>query len=159
MLNTQCMKGIVTILTFLVCCELGSTACKKNEVQNNSDSSIIYLRNKSLAEIKSTINGRWKAHYMYGGMTGRVRYELEDSYFMFLPNDSIYITLSNEANTADKAAFERKETIYNYTAWFCKFTLLNGYKNELIIDMKVKDTLVLVQNVTDPFAYFMTKVE
>lgn len=153
------MKALIVLSLCLLFSTFGSTACKKEEVNNDSDTSRVFLGNKSLSEVKSALKGSWKIHYMYGGFNGRMKQDLQDSYFRFLPNDSVYIIFSNQSNTADKATFVRKNTIYNYTAWSIEYTLLNGIKHELIVDHMIKDTLALSDNMPDSYVYFMTKIQ
>ncbi|MBX2922068.1 MAG: hypothetical protein KF746_07740 [Chitinophagaceae bacterium] len=152
------MKMLIVMLTGLLCCMAGSSACRKDKpVVINSDTGIVLLRDASLNQVRFTMTGNWKIHYMYGGFTGHQKVELQNSYLKFLSNDSLYITFSNQPTTACKAKFVRKETEYGFTAWCMEWTYVNGMANELIVDHIYKDTLALSENGPDSFGYFMTK--
>lgn len=153
------MKTLMFASFCLIFFSICSGACKKNDNKiNNSDTSgLVLLRDKSLNEIKSILLGNWTVHYSSGGITGTTKTPYQNSYFRFLSNDSVYIVFSNLPNTADRATFVKRKTAFGYDAWCLDFTLLNGVKNQLIVDFKYYDTLMLTQNAIDGVVFAMTK--
>ena len=152
------MKMLIVILTSLLCYMAGITACRKDKpVVINSDTGMVFLRDASLSQVRFTMKGNWKIHYMYGGFTGHQKVELPNTYLSFFANDSIYITVADQQSTADKVKFIRKQTEFGYVAWCMRFNYLNGIPEEWVVDYLFKDTLTLVQNNPDPFGYIMTK--
>ncbi len=133
-----------------------STKCKKERAKNPGE--IVYLRDISLTAIKNEVVGNWKIHYSYGGFTGNIKTPMVGSYFKVLTNDSIYLTFNNNIFASDKAIFNRINTIFNYTAYSMDFFALGGAGYSCIVDYKIKDTLVLVDNATNPDAYIMTRI-
>jgi hypothetical protein len=73
-----------------------------------------------------------------------------------LANDSLYLTFNNQAFAADLVDFERDETIFGYSSVLMKFIAQNNVAHEWSIDSKKGDTLVLVQNSTEPVSFYMT---
>lgn len=153
------MKMLMVICMGVLCCiTVGYTACKKdNPLVINSDTGIVFLRDASLSQVRFTMKGSWKIHYMYGGFTGHQKTDLLNTDLYFLSNDSIYISVAGQQNAADKVKFVRKQTEFGYTAWCMKFKYINDIPEEWIVDYLFKDTLTLVQNNPDPYGYFMTK--
>lgn len=79
------------ILLFIV--TFSSFHCKKND-----DSAIhITLYDKSLKVTQSYIKGKWKVHYIKGGICGTCKYDREqfDEYYEFLPNNRIKYTFQD----------------------------------------------------------------
>ena len=68
-----------------------------------------------------------------------------------------------EDNTyaATKPSFIRKKTEFGYDSWILDFEFENawGLRDQLVIDLIIKDSLWLVQNNVDPFGYIMTKIQ
>lgn len=154
------MRKILPIL--LVLCFM--IACKKDTEQLSTpdENGYIWLRDvKSLSLIKQTIRGKWKIHYTYGGLTGHQRVDLNNSYFHYLPNDSMYLVIEDNTYAATKPSFIRKKTEFGYDSWILDFEFENawGLRDQLVIDMIIKDSLWLVQNNVDPFGYIMTKIQ
>lgn len=136
---------------------LFSSKCKKERTKKPGE--IVYLRDKSLSEIKSEVLGNWKIHYRYGGISGNIKTQLPNSYFKVLANDSVYLTFNNILFAKDKAIFNRTATIFNYSAYTINFAGVTGGFYSWIVDYKMKDTLVLVDNATNPDGYSMTRVQ
>ena len=83
------------------------TSCKKNKNDVIEETNTtVYLRDKSLTEVKSEVRGNWKIHYKYGGITGNIKTQLTNSNFKVLQNDSIYLKISNSSIAEDKAIFQ-----------------------------------------------------
>ncbi|RIJ45449.1 hypothetical protein D1614_22945 [Maribellus luteus] len=139
------------------------TGCEKEDIEHlppPDENGIILLRDvKSLSLIKNTIQGKWKMHYAYGGFTGHGRIDLTDSWFQFLPNDSMYVVFEGDTYAATQTEFVRKQTEFGFDAWILDFEFINdlGLKDEFVIDMLKEDTLVLPRNSVDSYAYLMTK--
>jgi len=132
------------------------SACKKTAPQNNPQP--VYLRDKSLSEIKTEVVGNWKIHYRYGGITGNIKTPMTNSFFRVIQNDSIYLTLNNSLFAADMATFQRENTNFGYSAYKMNFTSIGGTPYSWIVDYKIGDTLVLVDNFPNAEGYYMTKV-
>ena len=141
------------LLSIILMLAFGS--CKKK--YSNQTETIVYLRNKSLPEIKGEVLGNWKIHYSYGGITGNRKTPMANSFFRVKANDSIYLTLENVNYANDIATFERQNTAFGYSAYMMNFTSLGGTPYSWIIDYKIKDTLILVDNFPNAQGYYMTK--
>lgn len=130
-------------------------SCKKN---NNDAIGNVFLRDKPLAEIKSLVQGNWKIHYKYGGITGNIKTPMTDSYFKVLQTDSIYLTFSNTLFAADIATFQRVNTTFGYSAYTMDFESIGGTPKTWIVDYIINDTLVLDDDYANGSAYFMTRI-
>lgn len=150
-------------LVYITCLIFFIAGCKKDDVEQlplPDENGYIWLRDvKSLSLIKKTIQGSWKIHYAYGGLTGHQKVELTNSWFRYLPNDSMYIVFEGELYAATKPNFLRKRTEFGYDAWVLDFEFINAWqlRDELVIDLITQDSLWLVQNNVDPIGYIMTK--
>jgi hypothetical protein len=131
--------------------------CKKEKAEPAEES--VSLRDKPVAEAKGFVQGHWKIHYIYGGLTGNMKTVIPHHYLDLLPNDSIYLRVNNQLFAADKAGFVCEGTIFGYTAVQMRFKSLSGIDHAWVIERQKDDTLVLVNNATEPDSYFMTKVE
>ncbi|HSC54473.1 MAG TPA: hypothetical protein VLC98_12660 [Phnomibacter sp.] len=147
------MKYIVLILIYQT---MFFAACTKTTPKNNTQ--LVYLRDKSLSEIKTEVFGNWKIHYSYGGITGRIKTPMANSFFRVIQNDSIYLTLSNTLYASNIATFQRLNTNFGYSAYTMNFTSVGGTPFSWIVDCKIGDTLVLVDNFPDGNGYLMTKL-
>ena len=130
------------------------TACKKDK--DTPAEQNISLRDKPVAEAKAYARGSWTIHYTFGGLTGGMKTVTPNSSMRLLANDSLYLTFNNQAFAADLVDFERDETIFGYSSVLMKFTAQNNVAHDWSIDSKKGDTLVLVQNSTEPVSFYMT---
>jgi hypothetical protein len=149
--------GILFLLLFVLV-----SGCQKDidQLPPPDKNGYIWLRDvKSLSLIKKTIQGNWKMHYAYGGFTGHGKIDLTDSWFRYLPNDSLYIVFEGDTYAATKPDFIRKQTEFGYDAWILDFDFINAWElsEEFVIDILKRDTLILDRNAPDSYAYFMTK--
>ncbi len=149
------MKSIKLFMLFIVGILIISTSCDKNDVLKNET---VFLRDKSLAEIKAAVSGNWKIHYSFGGITGNTKTTMTNSYFRVLANDSIYLTFNNSLYASDRAIFQQVNTTFGYTAYTMDFESINGNPKSWIVDYTIGDTLVLDDNYINGSAYFMTKI-
>ncbi len=153
----------IFLLLLPLCVVMLGAGCEKEDIEHLpplDENGIIWLRDvESLSLIKNTIQGNWKMHYAYGGFTGHGRIDLTDSWFQFLPNDSMYVVFEGDAYAASQTEFVRKQTEFGFDAWMLDFEFINDFelREEWIIDMLKGDTLVLLQNSVDSYAYLMTK--
>lgn len=131
--------------------------CKKEHEEPQEQA--VSLRDKPVDEAKAFVRGDWTIHYSYGGLTGNMKTITPHSHLRVLANDSLYLTFNHQLLAADKATFERKATMFGYTAVLMQFRSLSNLDHEWIIDSKKGDTLVLVNHATEPVAYYMTKTE
>jgi hypothetical protein len=159
------MKKNITIfiLTLLLVSAilLGCTKDDQEPLPQPDENGYIWLRDvKSLFTIKSTIRGNWKIHYAYGGFTGHGKIDLTDSWFRYLPNDSMYIVFEGDQYASTKPDFARKQTLFGFDAWIMDFEFVNAWelRDELVIDALKGDTLILVRNAPDSYGYYMTKI-
>ena len=149
--------GILFLLLFVLV-----SGCQKeiDQLPPPDKNGKIWLRDlQSLPLIKKTILGNWKMHYAYGGFTGHGKINLTDSWFRYLPNDSMYIVFEGDTYAATKPDFVRKQTEFGFEAWLLDFEFINALelRDELVIDMLKGDTLILLQNSPDSYGYLMTK--
>ncbi len=144
----------IVFLIILSWCFINGNCNKTKDIGNNTN---VNLRDKTLSEIKATVQGNWKIHYRYGGLTGNVKTPMTDSYYKVLPSDSIYLTLSNVLYASDKANFQRITTIFGYSAYTMDFISISGTPKSWIVDYINGDTLVLDDNNMNGSAYHMTK--
>lgn len=147
------MKYLVIIL---ISQTMFFASCKKTPPQNPTQP--VYLRDKSLSEIKTEVFGNWKIHYSYGGITGNIKTPMTNSFFNVIQNDSIYLTLSNTLFARDIATFQRVNTNFGYSAYTMDFTSIGGTPYSWIVDYKIGDTLILVDNFPNAEGYYMTKI-
>ncbi|HRD58398.1 MAG TPA: hypothetical protein PK504_10130 [Ferruginibacter sp.] len=140
----------------LICQTLFFAACKKANSPNNTQP--IFLRDKSLSEIKKEVVGNWKIHYRYGGITGNFKTPMTNSFFRVIQNDSIYLTLNNSLFAADMATFLRENTSFGYSAYTMNFSSIGGTPYSWIVDYKLGDSLILNDNFPNGHAYIMTKL-
>ena len=129
-------------------------SCKKD--RDTPAEQNISLRDKSVTEAKGYARGAWTIHYTFGGLTGGMKSVTPNSSMRLLANDSLYLTFNNQSFAADVAEFERGETIFGYSSVLMKFIANNNVAHEWSIDSKKGDTLVLVQNSTEPVSLYMT---
>lgn len=149
------MKNLLFI-TFLI--SLVIPSCKKdsNSIDPNAP---IFLRDKTITEVKSEIVGNWKIHYSYGyGLTGSFKTATPNSYFKVLRNDSVYLTFNNILYAADVASYQRINTAFGYSAVSINFFTTSSLSTQWIYDYKVKDSLWLINNCVSCAGYIMTKV-
>lgn len=144
------------IVLFLISYTTFFASCKKTPLQNNTQP--VYLRDKSLSEIKIEVAGNWRIHYRYGGITGNIKTPMTNSFFRVIQNDSIYLTLSNALFVSDIATFQRVTTNFGYSAYTMNFISIGGTPYSWIVDYKIGDTLVLVDNFPNAEGYYMTKI-
>lgn len=147
------MKYLILILLCLI---YFFSSCKKNNELKKPQP--VYLRDKSLSEIKAEVQGNWKIHYKYGGITGTTKTQLENSTFKVVPNDSIYLTLNNMPVSSEIATFRRLRTEFGYNAYTMNFILFGGTPYQWIVDLKIGDTLGLSDNFPNGEIYMMTKI-
>jgi preprotein translocase subunit YajC len=142
---------IITVFYFI----FSLSSCKRSGV---AVSGTISLRDKSHAEIKSTLIGNWKIHYGYGGITGDIYTPTPDSYFKVKANDSVYLTLNNSLVAANSATFTRLNTAFGYDAWAIEFNAFGGFPYSWLAEMLKSDSLVLNDNYINGSAYVMTRI-
>jgi hypothetical protein len=143
-------------ILFLICIVVILVSCKKTSINKTQQ---VYLRDKSLNEIKTEVVGNWKIHYRYGGITGNIKTQMINSFFKVIPNDSIYLTLNNSLFAVDSARFQRTNTNFGYSAFTMNFTSIGGTPYSWIVDYKLGDTLILVDNFPNADGYYMTKIQ
>ena len=130
-------------------------ACKKEQLSYEGTQ----VRNMPLREAKQLLTGKWQIHYRYGGITGRMKTDLLDSYLTVRSNDSIYLTFGNTLYAADLARFERRKTAnFSWSTCIIDFEALGCSGHSWMVDEKRGDTLVLVDDGTNPDTYIMTKI-
>lgn len=134
-------------------------ACRKDGRFLISDDPV-YLRDKSITEVKSSLVGNWKIHYAYGyGYSGFVKTPTPNSYFKVLANDSIYLSFNNNITAAGIATFKRKNTEFNFSAVIIEFPIFGGPNSQWIYDYNIKDSLVLTSNRINSESYTLTKIK
>ena len=148
------MKKSLLILPIIV---LSFFSCKKNKTNNNANTPV-YLRDKSIPEIKSTVLGKWKIHYSYGGFTGNVKTLTPNSFFKVLANDSVYLSFDNVISAETITTYQRVNTAFGYSAVIMNFPINGGPNKNWIVDYLVNDSLVLDDNIPSGNAYIMTKI-
>src|SRR5215204_6389639 len=114
---------------------------------------IISLRDKPVTEAAAYARGNWTIHYSYGGLTGGTKTITPNSSMRLLANDSIYLRFNHQPFAADLAQFSREKTIFGYSSVLMKFNSLNNVAHQWSLDSKKGDTLVVVQNSTEPLSF------
>jgi hypothetical protein len=147
------MKVLLVILISQV---LILSSCEKDS--NSKKNEPVYLREKSLSEIKAEVLGNWKIHYSYGGITGNIKTLMTNSFFKVIQNDSIYLTINNTIIAKDIATFQRLNTNFGYSAYTMNFTSFGGTPYQWIVDYKKGDTLVLDDNYPSGQGYYMSRI-
>lgn len=152
---------ILLLIIYTICIVIAF--CKEDDIEKlppPDQNGYVWLRDvKSLPLIKNTIQGDWKIHYAYGGLTGHQKVEHSNSWFRFLSNDSMYIVFENEIYAATKPNLIRKQTEFGFDAWVLDFEFNNDWelREELVIDLIIQDSLWMTQNSVDPLSFIMTK--
>ncbi len=156
-------KMFLVTVVCAMCFSFSSCEEDAEQLPLPDENGYIWLRDvKSLPLIKKTIQGEWRIHYAYGGFTGNGKIDLEDSWFRYLPKDSMYIIFEGDTYAATKPDIVRKQTIFSADdRWVLDFEFVNawGLRDELMIEMLKGDTLVLVRNAPDDYGYYMTKIK
>ena len=67
--------------------------------------------------------------------------------------------MSNKLFASDITTFKRVTTNFGYSAYTMNFTSIGGTPYSWIVDYKIGDTLVLVDNFPDAEGYYMTKIQ
>lgn len=133
-------------------------SCKKDKRNITTDDPVL-LRDKSIAEVKAALVGRWQIHYISGyGLTGNVKTLTPNSFFKVLANDSIYLSFNNEIKAAGIATYQRKLTEFGYSAVIIDFPTLYGPNSNWIYDYQKKDSLWVFGNCVSCAGYMMTKI-
>lgn len=150
------MEKIITIMMVLAVSFIG---CKKEEVLPLPDQEgNIALRDvKSLSLIKKTIRGNWKIHYMYGGFTGNTRIDLQNSWFKYMSNDSMYIIDEGRIWAATIPTFYRAQTVFGFEAWVMDYEVGLGVSDRMYFYGLQKDTLVMGRPTVEPYHFYMTR--
>ena len=133
-----------------------AASCKKDK--DDIAKQIVDLKPLSLAAVKDSIKGEWQIHFAYGGLTGHSKQEFTRHFIRFMPNDSLYIWFGTWTGSTTKAVYEQKQTIFGYTATVVSSETPDAIQRSWIVDRKKGDTLVLKDNHSDGWVYFMTKL-
>lgn len=138
-------KIILLLFLFLLSCNKESNTAKGK------------LKNKSLAAIRSKIQGRWQLHYTYGGITGHIRQDFINSFMEFKPNDSISWILDNTLWINDKINWINTTDIFHESTYIISCEDFRTYPYTWIVDGIYNDTLILISNGSEPDKYHLTK--
>lgn len=117
----------------------------------------ISLLNKSLDSIKYYIAGNWQLHYTRGGMVYYWIKTYENNYLQFLPNDMIFWKGGSAIWSQCQLTYKRDKDMFGDSTYIIQYIDYNSTaKVSLIADKKRNDTLVLIDNHTNPFTYYLT---
>jgi hypothetical protein len=135
--------------------------CRKEK--DNHVGLSITLYDKSLDTIQFYIQGKWRLHYMYGGICGTCKYNREgyNEYYEFKNNTKIIYTYQNSISV---------DTTYSWITYQANpsdyiHKIIEYYDNGTVpyhfeINKIVNDTLIMAQpflNSPDYMLYFLTK--
>lgn len=151
-------KYFNSTLIILIVQVLFFSYCKKG-VSNND----IILNDKSIIDVQSYIQGKWKVHYYYGGMVGYLKQDREslNEYYEFKNNDRVVYTYQNSIITDTTYHFITYQAVpTDYIHKVIEFYMPWGAVYHLEADKIKNDTLVLAQPLIgspDYFSFFLTK--
>lgn len=146
---SPCLKMILILLTI--------TSCNKEKPKDPVN---IWLKDKSLSEIKAAIQGNWQLHYSLGGFTGNLRKNHFNSFIEFKLADSIYWKEQSNLLVADKLQWNKKIDMIGDSTFimsFCEYRANICYPFSWGVQGIRNDTLILYDDATDPDAYYLTK--
>lgn len=115
------------------------------------------LHDKPLANIQACVAGNWKMHYRAGGIA-MVKEYVTNTYLSIKQNDSIYYTYDGNLVVKTKINWQHVNSIYGMT-YSMSYSDLNGYPYAEVVEQIKSDTLVLVDNSSDPFGYYFTRTD
>ena len=154
MKKSLCTTFVIVPILILFC----FAQCKKEYTPLT-----ITLYDKPLGTIQSYIQGKWRLHYMFGGICGSCKYDREiyNEYYEFLPNRRITYTYQNSmlADTTYKWITYQANSldyVHNIIEYYDKGLVPYHFE----VDKIINDTLVLAQpflNNPDYMLYFLTK--
>ncbi|SDD80508.1 hypothetical protein [Pedobacter soli] len=140
---------------FLIVFTLCFGSCKKEILPSPDSKGFVYFKNvKSLKLIKEVVQHNWKIHYGYGGLTGKTRFDMPNSSFRFLSENTIQFVNNGIENSPSKITWERKETVFSSEKQW-QMVMANG--PAWIPESIHNDTLIMVPNTVEPIGYSMTK--
>jgi hypothetical protein len=149
------MKHLILffLLSFLIL-----QSCKKDKRINTSNDPV-FLRDKSVTEVKAAMVGNWQIHYASGySLQGRYKTLTPNSYLRVSNNDSVYLIFNNILYAAGKATYQKKVTEFGFSAVIIDFPTFNGPNSNWIYDYKIKDSLRVNGNCPSCEGYMMIKL-
>ena len=116
---------------------------------------------QTLAEVKATVQGKWKLHYSIGGYTGKIRVDFLNTILQFTSTDSMYRWDQNVLRIQSKVTFQY-ERLYAFNQYYTYMIVIenpaNMMDNWLTVYAKKGDTLVIAETQhTNPEKYYLTK--
>ncbi len=128
-----------------------------------NDSNPVYscegiLYDKSLANIRACVIGEWQVHYRRGGI-GFTRENFANTFLKIKENDSIYFTFEGISMAETRIMWNEGVSIPGPKTYTINFDDKNGSFYIWVVEKIYSDTLVFYDNVSDPFSYYMTKVD
>ncbi len=143
----------LTIISLLIACFCFVNCKKTNDPLN------IVLYDKPLSVIQANIEGKWKLQYTYGGFLVSKYPAKHNSYIILKPahivigNDSAGVVVDAEIR------WQRAKNYFNDSTYLLTYSYTPGYAFPYmyIVDRIKSDTLILIDNASDPFYYFYTK--
>jgi hypothetical protein len=127
-------------------------SCEKDAPNQN-----LYLKDKSLDEIKAVIHGRWQLHYMAGGISGDMKYRTKNSFMTFSDGDSIVWVQDDEVYSNTKINWSRKRDQMGDTTHIMIFKDSWEVPISWGVEGIYNDTLKLYDVGFDGFTYHLTK--
>ncbi len=154
------MKQIIHPLFLFLCLissQLYFSACKKDSNKVN-----ITLHDKPLPTIQSYIKGNWKLSYTKGGYCGTCVWPAKNNQYMILSANRIVFGNDSAGIVLDTTIkWERAKGVFYDMTFLLTYYYPAGYGSypiAYIVDGIYNDTLKLIDNASDPFYYYYTKL-
>jgi|GEM_PF-6846812 len=119
---------------------------------------------QTLAEVKATIQGRWKLHYSIGGYTGKIRVDFPNTTFLFTTTDSMYRWDNNLQTINSGITYIYREVYYSFyiPRYFTYQIEIENPNNMMSYSQtaygKKGDTLVMAETQqSHPERYYLTR--
>lgn len=115
------------------------------------------LQDKPLFNIRACILGNWQMHYRQGGI-GLTRQNLTNTFLEIKPDDSIYFKFEGILQAQTKIDWQEGVSLPGTKTYTINFKDNKGSFYVWVVERIYSDTLVFYDNATDPFGYYMTRV-
>lgn len=156
------MKLLLSLLVFCTFIYF-FTSCSKIEpdfIPEKRPDTIV-LRNKTLAIINLYLKGKWQLHYTYGGFCGACVSQRDQyhHYWTFYGDTRIVQEFQGVITTDTTIDWFHTKSFFGDSTYVLNFFEKNGAPNTYVVDRIIRDSLVLIDNSSDPAKYYFTKVK
>lgn len=121
----------------------------------------LMLRNKPLPIINFYLQGKWQLHYIYGGGCGACVNQRDQyhHYWTFDGDTRIVQEFQGVITTDTVIDWYRAKSFLGDSTYILHFLEKNGTSNAYVVDRLIKDSLVLMDDSSDPAKYYFTKIK